>query len=57
VLKKDKSTVQGKLTDVTETEIVLDAENKVKGKNKIEISRTEIPFSEIEKAIVIVSFK
>jgi len=55
VLKKDKSTAQGQLTDVTETEIVLDAENKVKG--KIEISRTEIPFSEIEKAIVIVSFK
>jgi len=57
VLRKDKSTVQGQLTEVTETEIVLDAENKVKGKNKIEISRTEIPFSEIEKAIVIVSFK
>jgi hypothetical protein len=36
---------------------VLDAENKVKGKKKIEISRIEIPFSEIEKAIVMVSFK
>lgn len=57
VLRKDKSSVQGQLTDVTETEIVLDAENKVKGKNKIEIRRTEIPFIEIEKAIVIVSFK
>jgi ribosome maturation factor RimP len=57
VLRMDKSSVQGQLTEVSEVGIVMDAESKVKGKKKIEISRIEIPFSEIEKAIVIVSFK
>jgi hypothetical protein len=36
---------------------VLNAETKVKGKKKVEINSIEIPFSEIEKAIVMVSFK
>lgn len=57
VLRNDKSVLQGRMTEVTEAGIVMDAESKVKGKNKIEINRTEIPFNEIEKAIVQVSFK
>jgi ribosome maturation factor RimP len=57
VQRKDKSSLQGQLTEVSEVGIVMDAESKVKGKKKIEINRIEIPFSEIEKAIVMVSFK
>jgi ribosome maturation factor RimP len=45
------------MTEVTEAGILLEAEVKEKGKKKIEINRIEIPFSEIEKAIVMVSFK
>lgn len=57
LLRTDKSSVTGQLTAVSETGLVLNAETKVKGKKKVEISSIEIPFSEIEKAIVMVSFK
>jgi ribosome maturation factor RimP len=57
LMRTDKSSVQGRMTEVTEDGIVLEAENKEKGKKKIEINRIEIPFIEIEKAIVMVSFK
>ncbi len=54
VVRKDKTTWQGKLTAATES-VTLEVEEKV-GK-KMEIKPVEIPYSEIEKAIVIVSFK
>ncbi|MBL7872921.1 MAG: ribosome maturation factor RimP [Cyclobacteriaceae bacterium] len=57
LLRTDKGSYQGRLTEVTESGIVLEAEHKEKGKKKIEINRIEIPFNEIEKAIVMVSFK
>lgn len=58
VVRKDKTTLHGTLTSTNETGISLDAEIKLTGnKNKIEIKPVEIPFSEIERAIVIVSFK
>ncbi|MBL7877085.1 MAG: ribosome maturation factor RimP [Cyclobacteriaceae bacterium] len=57
VQRIDKSSVTGKLTQVSETGLVLNAETKVKGKKTLEINSIEIPFSEIEKAIVMVSFK
>lgn len=56
VLRKDKSIWQGKLTAAQEEVIVLEAEQKSKEK-KAEIKLVEIPFSEIEKAIVMVLFK
>ncbi len=55
--RTDKSPLQGRMTEVTENGIVMEAETKEKGKKKIEINRIEIPFIEIEKAIVMVSFK
>lgn len=57
VVRKDKTTLHGTLTSTNETGISLNAEIKLKGKNKVEIKPVEIPFSEIEKAIVMVSFK
>lgn len=57
VLRTDKSSHQGRMTEVTDTGVVLEAESKEKGKKKIEVNRIEIPFNEIEKAIVLVSFK
>jgi len=57
IQRTDKSSVQGELTEVKEAGIQVNAESKVKGKKKIEINGIEIPFSEIEKAIVMVSFK
>jgi ribosome maturation factor RimP len=55
VVRKDKTIWQGKLTAATAAGLNLDVEEKV-GK-KMEIKPVEIPYSEIEKAIVIVSFK
>lgn len=55
VVRKDKTIWQGKITAATESGVNLDVEEKV-GK-KMEIKPVEIPYSEIEKAIVIVSFK
>ena len=49
----DKEIVQGLLTEVSEERIVLE----VKEGKKKEINRTELPFSQIEKSIVMVSFK
>lgn len=56
VVRKDKSIWQGKLTAATDGGVTLEVEEKVKGK-KTELKAVEIPFSEIEKAIVMVSFK
>lgn len=56
VHRKDKVIVQGLLTETTDEKIVLETELKEKGKKK-EFIQTEILFSEIEKAIVMVSFK
>jgi ribosome maturation factor RimP len=56
VHRKDKTLVQGLLKETDEVKIVLETELLVKGKKK-EFTQTEIPFSEIEKAIVMVSFK
>ncbi|MCW5911614.1 MAG: ribosome maturation factor RimP [Cyclobacteriaceae bacterium] len=56
VLQKDKTMWQGKLALATEEAITLETQIKTKGK-KAEIKPVEIPYSEIEKAIVMVSFK
>jgi ribosome maturation factor RimP len=53
VHQKDKTIVTGLLTETDEDKIMLD----VRGSKKRELIKTEIPFSEIEKAIIIVSFK
>ena len=55
ILLKDKNTIQGKLTAATGERITLDQETK-EGK-KIVIKSIEIPYSDIEKAFVLVSFK
>jgi ribosome maturation factor RimP len=52
---KDKSLVQGKLVAATDEKLTLDQE--VKEGKKIGIKTIEIPYSEIEKAFVLVSFK
>jgi ribosome maturation factor RimP len=52
---KDKTVERGKLMEVNENEIALEQEIK-EGKKK-EVKRTVLPFTEIEKAIVQVSFK
>ena len=52
---KDKTLVEGKLTEVDDQRIVLQQEMK-EGK-KIEVKTVEIPFEQIEKAFVMVSFK
>ena len=55
VVRKDKTICQGKLTAAKEGGVTLDVEEKA-GK-KMEVKPVEIPYSEIEKAIVLVSFK
>ncbi|MEO5601213.1 MAG: ribosome maturation factor RimP [Cyclobacteriaceae bacterium] len=54
-IKRQENLTEGKLTDVTEDGIVLVQEVGT-GKKK-ETMRIEIPFSEIDKAFVLVSFK
>ncbi len=56
VHRKDKTIVQGLLKETDNDKIILETELIVKGKKK-ELTQTEILFSEIEKAIVMVSFK
>jgi ribosome maturation factor RimP len=56
VHRKDNVIMQGLLKQTTDDKIVMETESKEKGKKK-ELIQTEIPFSEIEKAIVMVSFK
>jgi ribosome maturation factor RimP len=56
VKKKDKTIAQGLLTSVSDDAVVLEAEIKTKAKGK-EMMKTEIPFNEIEKALVMISFK
>jgi ribosome maturation factor RimP len=51
----DKKIVQGKLAQATEEKLILEQE-KGEGKKK-EIVSVELPFIEIEKAFVVVSFK
>ena len=55
VHRKDKTIVIGRLKEANNDKIVLEMEVK-EGKKK-ELIQTEITFSEIEKAIVMVSFK
>jgi len=55
VHRQDKSIVLGMLQQVSEEKILIDAEMK-EGK-KMETKAMEIPFAEIEKAFVTVSFK
>ena len=55
VIKQDKTSVNGELKDVTEEKIVV-AVASGQGK-KMELKNEEIPFLEIEKAFVTVSFK
>ncbi len=52
---KDKALVQGTLAEVDEQRIVLKQE--VKEGKKVEVKTIEIPFEQIEKAFVMVSFK
>ncbi len=56
VHQKDKSIAQGLLIETADDKIVMEIEVMEKGKKK-EYIKTEIPFSEIEKAFVMVSFK
>ncbi len=55
VVLKDREIVLGLLKEVVEEKIILETENK-EGK-KIEMKMMDIPFAEIEKAFVTVSFK
>lgn len=55
VVLKDKRIVNGALKEVEEEKIVIETESG-KGK-KVELKNIEIPFTEIEKAFVTVSFK
>jgi ribosome maturation factor RimP len=57
VVKKDKSVVQGLLTNANEDKIVLQVNMKEKGSKKATQSELEIHFNDIEKALVMVSFK
>jgi len=52
---KDKALVEGKLMEVDEQRIVLSQE--IKEGKKIDVRTIEIPFEQIEKAFVMVSFK
>jgi ribosome maturation factor RimP len=52
---KDKALVQGTLVELDEQRIVLKQE--VKEGKKVEVKTIEIPFEQIEKAFVMVSFK
>jgi len=55
VVRKDKSLVNGVLKETEEEKIVIETES-VQGK-RTEVKIIEIPFTEIEKAFVTVSFK
>ncbi|HEY5826478.1 MAG TPA: ribosome maturation factor RimP [Cyclobacteriaceae bacterium] len=52
---QDKNILQGKMTAADEDKITIDQE--VKEGKKIEIKPREIPYSDMEKAFVLVSFK
>ncbi len=52
---KDKQVESGKLVEVSEEAIAL--EQEIKEGKKTELKKTALPFSEIERAIVQVSFK
>ncbi len=54
-VKLAEKTIEGQLTNVDENDITLSQETG-SGKNK-ETTAVQIPFSEIEKAFVLVSFK
>jgi ribosome maturation factor RimP len=54
---KDKTIVPGLLKETDDEKIVLEIEVSSKGSKKKEFTQSEILFSEIEKAIVMVSFK
>jgi ribosome maturation factor RimP len=56
VKKNDKSIIQGRLISVSDNSLAIEVEKKEKGKKK-ELTSTEVFFSDIDKAIVMVSFK
>ncbi|HRW98526.1 MAG TPA: ribosome maturation factor RimP [Cyclobacteriaceae bacterium] len=56
VTLNDKSQMKGKLTAADETGILLDAEYKIE-KKKTEIKKVEIPYEQINKALVQITFK
>lgn len=56
VTLNDKSQVKGKLTEVNDSLISLQVEEKV-DKKKSELKNIEIPFNSIHKALVQISFK
>ena len=55
VMRKDKSIVNGELKQTEEEKIIVETESGQGKKSEVKI--IEIPFSEIEKAFVTVSFK
>lgn len=57
ITKKDKSILKGVLVKVEAEKFVLQADVKEKGAKKSSLIETEIQFNDIEKAIVMVSFK
>jgi ribosome maturation factor RimP len=54
-VKRQEAVIEGKLKEVTEDKLVLTQETGT-GKKKEEVI-TEVPFSEIDKAFVLASFK
>jgi ribosome maturation factor RimP len=48
---------EGKLLEVQEKEILMEVKMRVEGKKRMELKNVEIPFSNIKKAKVKVSFK
>lgn len=48
---------EGKLLEVQEKEILMEVKTRVEGKKRMELKNVEIPFSNIKKAKVKVSFK
>lgn len=56
VLREDGTTVEGKLVNTSDEEIVLEYKVKVKGQ-KAELKQETIPFSDIKETKVLISFK
>ncbi|MCB0663587.1 MAG: ribosome maturation factor [Saprospiraceae bacterium] len=48
---------EGKLLEVEEDKIVMEVKERVEGKKRMELKNVEIPFSDIKKAKVKISFK
>jgi len=57
IMLNDSKIIEGTLEEVKEDALVIAAEIKKAGTKKVEIKPLEIPFKEIKKSNVIVSFK